>query len=128
MIRYVINIVVFLFIIIVSGCASQHVVIDQAVIRNETRGVITQVKVLHEPTMGFGEVHSILPQSSFDLGCSKQPLLGEKAIVTWTGQNGQKNKAELILPRSSSSSTDVLALRLVYTIHPSGYVTVELKE
>ena len=87
---------IFLLILIMSGCATRQVVIDQAVIRNETRGVITQVKVLHEPTERFGEVHSILPQSSFDLGFSKQPLRGEKAIVTWTSQHGQKNKVELL--------------------------------
>ena len=128
MIPHVEKIGVFLLILVMSGCATRQVVIDQAVIRNETRGVLTQVKVLHEPTMGFGEVLSILPQSSFDLGFSKQPLRGEKAIVTWTSQHGQKNKVELILPRSLSNGTEAQSLRLVYTIYPSEYVTVELKE
>lgn len=52
---------VFLLILIMSGCVTRQVVIDQAVIRNETRGVISQVKVLHEPTMGFGEVSFYTP-------------------------------------------------------------------
>lgn len=90
--------------------------------------MISDVKVLHEPTEKFGKVHSILPQSSFDLGFSKQPMLGKRAIVTWTSQDGQKNKAELTLPHDQARSTRGRTMNLVYTIHPSGYVTVELKE
>jgi len=122
------KLIIFLFIVVVSGCAAQHVVFDQAVIRNETDGIISDVKVLHEPTKKFGEVHSILPMSSFDLGFSKQRMLGKSAIITWTNKNGQKNKVELTLPLASSKVTKGQTTRLVYTIHPSGYVTVELKE
>ena len=122
------KLVIFLFALVVSGCVSQQVVFDQAVIRNETPAIITDVKVLHKPTKKFGKAHSILPQTSFDLGFSKQPMLGKSAIITWTSKDGQKNKAELILPRASFGVAKGQAVRLVYTFHPSGYVTVELKE
>ena len=122
------KLIIFLFIVVVSGCAAQHVVFDQAIIRNETHEIISQVKVLHEPTEKFGEVHSILPQTSFNLGFSKQRMLGKSAIITWTSNDGQKNKAELTLPRTPSKVAKGQTMRLVYTIHPRGYVTVELKE
>ena len=120
--------IVFLFALVLSGCATQHVVFDKAVIRNETHNIISKVKVLHEPTGKYGEVHSILPQSSLDLGFSKQPMLGKRAIITWTSQNGQKNKVELTLPHDQARNTKDRTMNLVYTIHQAGYVTVELKE
>jgi hypothetical protein len=42
--------------------------------------------------------------------------------------DGQKNKAHLTLPRDQARGEKGLTMRLIYTIYPSGYVTVELKE
>jgi len=111
-----------------TGCAAHSVIIDQAVVQNETLGIISQVKVLHLPTEKFGEVHSILPQSSFDLGFSRQPMLGKSAIITWTSENGQENKVELALPGVPATDAKDRTMRLVYTIHPGGNVTVQLEE
>ena len=119
---------VLLCTFLVGGCAAQHVIIDRAVIRNETQTTITEVKVVHEPTRNFGGVHSILPQSSLDLGFSRQPMLGKRAIVTWTSQNGLNNRVELELPYEQVRITKGLTMNLVYTIHPTGHVTVKLTE
>ncbi len=69
----------------------------------------------------------ILPQKSIDLGFQSQPMLARESVVTWTDQNGQQRRIVLSLPKGLTTG-EGQALILVYTIHPSGDVTVELKD
>jgi hypothetical protein len=70
------------------GCAPKKVVLDRAVIRNDTPGIITEVKVVHEPTGKTGAVSMILPHNAFELGFAEQPMRGERAIITWRNYEG----------------------------------------
>lgn len=102
--------------------------LDRALVINDTGGIITEVKVHHEPTGKIGSVNMILDQSSFDLGFPKQPMLAKEAVVTWIDQNGHQRRAEIILPDESDASDEGTTNRLIYTIQSAGIVTVELKE
>jgi hypothetical protein len=113
---------------LISGCATSQVYLDRAIIRNETRGVISEVRVRHEPTGKIGEVHSILAHSTFELGFSPGPMLAKKSTVSWKSQNGEVNSVELELPRYQPGNKKDRALVLIYTIHPDGIVTVALEE
>ena len=112
---------------VISGCATRKVMLDRAVVINATAGIITEVKVRHEPTGKIGAVNMILPQKSFDLGFQSQPMLARESVVTWTDQNGQQRRTVLSLPKGLTTG-EGQAMILVYTIHPSGDVTVELKD
>lgn len=119
---------IFFFSLLFAGCASQKVYLDRAIVRNETGAVISGIKVLHEPTGKFGEAHSILPYSQFELGFSKGPMQAESSTVTWRGQDGRKKSAKLELPTSGAGKAQGGAMVLFYTIYPDDNVTVELKE
>ena len=114
------------FALALMGCSSPHVMLDQAIIRNETTSRITDVKVLHEPTRKLGQISSILPQRSFVLGISGQPMLAKSATVTWKDQNGLRRKVEVTLPYDQTAAKEGRAMSLVYTIQPSGNVSVRL--
>lgn len=126
--RFIVTTFIFVFIMLACGCASQQVILDQAVIRNNTNGIISQVRVSHEPTGKIGEVHSILPNSSFNLGFSHQTMRAEKAVVTWTSNVGRESRVELIIPRDNAKAKQGTAMKLIYTIHRDGIATVEFKE
>ena len=99
------------------GCNSQHVVLNRAIIRNETRGVISQIKVIHTPNGKFGEVHSIHPKSSFEVGFFVQPMRGEKAVITRTDEGGRKHKVEIILSRYGRWGLMDQTMILIFTNH-----------
>ena len=88
--------------------------------------MIIDVKVLHEPTGKTGSVNKILPNRALNLGFSKQPMLAKEAIVTWLDQNGQQRKVRVTLPYDREAAWEKKGMSLVYTIHPSGNVTVLL--
>ena len=119
---------IFIFwVILLAGCSVKQVYLDRAIIRNETGGIISGIKVLHEPTGKFGEVHSILPHNQFELGFAAGPMLAERSTVKWQGHDGRKRSAELKLPTAADVKTQDKAKVLFYTIYPNGIVTVELR-
>jgi len=69
----------------------------------------------------------ILPQSSFELGFAGAPMQGKSGIITWTDHEGRQRKIELSLPRGPATGEGRAMMSLIYTIRPSGEVTVELK-
>ena len=109
-----------------SACAGPRISVDRAVVHNATPGVIIDVKVLHQPTGKTGSVNKILPNRSLNLGFSKQPMLAKEAIVTWQDHNGQQRKIRVSLPYDREAAWGKQEMSLIYTIHPSGKVTVEL--
>ncbi len=121
------NTVVLALSLALTGCATPHLMLDRAVVRNATAGTITDVRVLHEPTGKLGKVNFILPRKSFNIGFSGQPLLGKHAIVTWKDQEGMKRKAEITLPYHKTAANKGRAMTLVYVIHPAGNVLVQLE-
>lgn len=114
------------FALALMGCSSPHVMLDQAIIRNATTSRITNVKVLHEPTRNIGQVSAILPQRSFILGISGQPMQAKSATVTWKDRNGFQKKVKVALPYDQTAAKEGRAMSLVYTIQPSGNVSVQL--
>jgi hypothetical protein len=113
--------------LIFQGCATRQVILDRAIVQNDTARIITEVKVLHEPTGKTGSVNMILPQSSFELGFAGAPMQGKRGIITWTDHVGRQRKIELSLPRGPATGEGRAMMSLIYTIRPSGEVTVELK-
>ena len=89
--------------------------------------IISGIKVQHEPTGKFGEVHSILPQNQFELGFAEGPMLADRSVITWQGQDGRERRAELGLPASGDGKAQEGAKVLFYTIYANGNVTVELR-
>ena len=116
--------IITLALVLLGGCATRQVLLDRALVINATPGIISEVKVRHEPTGKIGAANMILPQKSFDLGFSKQPMLAKEAVVTWIDQSGLQRRAKVALPNKSDGETSVL----VYTIQSAGDITVELKE
>jgi hypothetical protein len=102
--------------------------LDRAVVLNDTAGIISEVTVLHEPTGKIGVANMILPQRSLDLGFSRQPMLAKEAIVTWRDHDGRQRQVLVTLPGDRDALGEGKTNSLVYTIHPSGDVTVELEE
>ena len=102
-------------------------ILDRAVVRNDTSGIITEVKVVHEPTEKTGAVSMILPHNTFELGFAGQPMLGEHAIVTWRDPEGYLKKIEVPLPDNPDAKTKDKNFILVYTIQSGGVVLVHLE-
>lgn len=110
------------------GCLAPHVILDRGVIRNETQTTISDVMVRHEPTGKTAQINLILPSRSFDLGFSGQPMLGRYAIITWRDVDGRERREELDLPYNRVLKTEAKNMTLVYTIHSSGRVSVNLQD
>ena len=127
MISPLIRIVVLINMLFLSGCATKHIVLDRAVVRNDTAWIITEVKVLHEPTGKTGFVNMILPQRSLELGFAGQPMLAKEAIITWKDHEGWRRKAKVDLPDNRDASGEEQTNSLVYTIKPAGDVRVHLE-
>lgn len=112
---------------LISGCAAQPY-LDRAVIRNESGGPISDVRVRHEPTGTIGEVHFILPYSALEVGFAPGPMKAERSIVTWLNQEGKTRRVEIELPRNAKKASKERSQTLVYTITREGNVTVVLEE
>ncbi len=54
-------------------------------------------------------------------------MQGKRGIITWTDHEGRQRKIELSLPRGPATGEGRAMMSLIYTIRPSGKVTVELK-
>lgn len=115
-------------LIVFAGCATQHAMVERAIVINNTEGIISEVVIRHEPTGKIGAANMILPRNSFDLGFSKQPLLAEEAIISWRNQDGHHQKVKVKLPDFVEVSGKEQPGSLVYTIYPGNIVSVELKE
>lgn len=126
-IKSIIAILVAFFLPTFSGCASKQVILDRAVVRNDTPGMITEVKVVHEPTGKTGAVSMILPHNAFELGFAGQPMLGERAIVTWRDHEGYLRKFEAPLPDNPDTKAKGKNFILIYTIQPAGVARIHLE-
>lgn len=111
------------FILFFAGCAAKHVMLDRAVVRNDTGGIITDVKVVHEPTGKTGGVNMILPHMSFELGFAEQPMDAKRAIITWTDRENILRRSEVALPGRRDTKQGQSHI-LVYTIQPAGIAHV----
>ncbi len=127
MTRLLRNLMACALIFAAMGCVVPHVILDRAVIRNETQGAISDVRVQHEPTRRAATTNMILPSQSFELGFSGQPMLGERAVVTWKDVEGRERRQELDLPDNRVFAPKRKNMNLIYIIHSSGRVSVHLQ-
>ncbi len=112
-----------------AGCVTSPTMLNRAVVRNATSRQISEVMVRHEPTGATGRVSAILPRAEFDLGFSRQPLKAKRALVSWKEPTGAVIRVEVALPhkpKQEKAKTD-RTFTLVYTIQPSGAVSVHLQ-
>ena len=129
MIRLLRNLIACTLAFAIMGCVvAPHVILDRAVIRNETRNSISDVMVRHEPTGTMATINMILPLRSFDLGFSGQPMLGKQAVITWREADGRERREQLDLPYNRALKLERKNLILVYIIHSSGRVSVHLQD
>jgi len=126
-IKPIISLLLAFFLPAFSGCASKHVILDRAIVQNDTPGIITEVKVVHEPTGKTGAVSMILPDNAFELGFAGQPMLGEHAIVTWRDHEGYLRKFEGTLPDNPDTKTKGKNFILIYTIESAGVARIHLE-
>jgi len=112
-------------LILLTGCASPPVMLNRAVILNQTGAEIRDVSVRHEPTNKIGSVSAILPGRMFNLGFPSHPMIAERAIVSWRSGNGDLRTTEKTLPVADGHKNYNHVL--VYTIHKNGTVTVKLE-
>jgi hypothetical protein len=115
------------FFLILSGCAAKTVLLDHAVVRNDTAGIISDVQVVHEPTGKTGAINMILPQKSFELGFAGQPMRAKRAIITWNDDEGHRRKSAVALPAKPDVSKEEQSYSLIYSIQPAGVVLVKLE-
>ena len=120
--------VVLALVLALTGCATPHQMLNRAVVHNATSGIITDVRVVHEPTGKSGKVSTILPRRSLEIGFSEHPMLGRHAIVTWKDQDGMRRKAGVALPSPKTAAKEGRAMTLVYIIEPAGNVSVQLEQ
>ncbi len=124
---YLRNLISYILIFVIMGCVTPHVLLDRAVIRNDTRNSISDVMVRHEPTGKTARINRILPLRSFDLSFSGKPMLGKQAIITWREADGLERKVHLDLPYDWALKSERENMTLVYIIHSSGRVSVHLE-
>jgi hypothetical protein len=117
---------IFLALALLS-CAKQPVLLDNVLVQNATTGSITNVKVRHEPTMKFGSVSMVLPRKALDIGLSRQPLLSDKAVLSWRDGEGREWSTKVAIPYDRSAASKGQPMSLVYVIYPSGQVAVHLQ-
>jgi len=114
-------------ILLLSSCARPTVVLDRVFVRNATDDKITDVKIHHEPSAWVGSVNAILPQKSYDIGFSGQPLLTRQASVSWRDGDDRPWSLAIELP-DKPADAERPSMSLVYIIYPSGRVDVHLLE
>ena len=125
--KFLISLFIAFFLPAISGCTSRHLIIDRAIVRNETPGIITDVKVIHEPTGKSGAVNMILPNKTFELGFAGQPMFGKHAIITWKDYEGHLRKFVTPLPKNRDAKGKGNNYILVYTIQTKGDVSIHLE-
>ncbi len=109
------------------ACAKPPVMIDRILVKNATGSKITEVKVHHEPTKRFGAVNAILPEESLDIGFSRQPMLAQKALVSWRDDNGTEWSVTVNIPYDRTATEEMHPMNLIYIIYPSGRVVTHLR-
>ncbi len=112
----------------IMGCVAPHVLVERAVIRNDTPNSITDVVVRHEPTGKSAKINMILPLRSFELGFSSKPMRGRRGIITWREADGRLRREELDLPYNRVFKLGRKNMVLIYIIHSSGRVSVHLQD
>ena len=125
--KFLISLFIAFLLLAISGCTSRHLIIDRAIVRNETPGIIRDVKVIHEPTGKSGAVNMILPNKTFELGFAGQPMLGKHAIITWLDYEGYLRKFEAPLPNNPDAKGKGKNYILVYRIQTKGNVSIRLE-
>ncbi len=108
-----------------AGCASSRpVMLHRAVVCNATPVELREVSVRHDPSGKGGSVSAILPGRTLDVGFSQQPLLSDRAVLSWRIGHGPVQTRSLSLrfdpPQDQSPQI------LVYTIHADGDATARL--
>ena len=125
--KFLISLFIAFLLPAISGCTSRHLIIDRAIVRNETPGIIRDVKVIHEPTGKSGAVNMILPNNTFELGFAGQPMYGKHAIITWRDYEGRLRNFEAPLPTNLDVKGKGNNFILVYTIQTKGDVSIHLE-
>ncbi len=120
-----------LFLMLVA-CATtpaqlDRVLLDRVLVQNATDSDITDVKVRHEPTNKFGAVNTILSHKALDIGFPEQPMLAIRAVVSWRDGDGREWTETVALPQDHSAAKSGRPMSLIYTIYPSGQITVALQ-
>jgi len=116
--------------IVLSGCTKPPVMVETVFVLNATDGMVTEVTVLHEPTMRFGAVNAIFAGKMLELGLASggQPLLARQALVHWRDAGGREWSVRLDLPYDAVAAKEDRPLTLVYEIQPAGRAKVQLRE
>ncbi len=117
-----------ILLLLMSGCAKPHVLLERAIVLNATDSKITDVRIFHEPTRKSAQVNAILPQKSLDIGFSGQPMLARKATVSWRDGAGVKREVTLDLPHDYSVASEGRIMKLIYVIDSFGVVTARLEK
>ncbi len=120
--------VLFVLLIVLSGCSKPPVMADRVLVKNASEWKVTEVKVRHIPTNKIGSVNAILPQQSLDIGFPKQPLLADRAIIRWIDGQGQNRSDELDIPYDAAAAKAERTVSLTYILLPSGSVTAHLQD
>ena len=120
--------VLFVLLIVLSGCSKTPVMADRVLVKNASEWKVTEVKVRHIPTNKIGSVNAILPQQSLDIGFPKQPLLADRAIIRWIDGQGQNRSDELDIPYDAAAAKAERTVSLTYILLPSGSVTAHLQD
>ncbi len=90
--------------LLLGGCAlfSQHILVNKALVVNETGERITDIRIVHRPTNKYAAVNLILPHEVFSLGVFEQRMLGSEADVSWRYGDGPLRHRRLTLPTLAS--------------------------
>ena len=88
--------------------------------------MLTEVVVLHEPTIKIGKVNQILPRRSFVLRLPEQPMFGKKATIAWRDHLGRNHLVQGKLPYDPQAAKNRRIMRLIYEIQPGGKVALRL--
>lgn len=110
------------------GCLSvpHSVTVNRAEIRNATGAPILNVEALHKPNMKAGKVNQILPQNSFLLQFSEQPMKGKTSTLTWETRQGVRYRQDFVLPTEAKASNAGHPMCILYIITPGGRASVQL--
>lgn len=116
-----------LALITMSACSKPPILLDHFWVKNATPGKISDVHVRHEPTLSFGAVNFILPESSYEIAFPKRPMQAKQAVVDWRDDTGRHWSVPVALPKETGIANRGQPLSLVYEILPEGQVAVRLQ-
>lgn len=102
-------------------------ILDRAIILNASGTKITDVNAFHEPTRVSGQVNTILPHDTLEIGFSRRPMMARQVTVSWRDGNGVKRKVTLELPYDYNAAREGRTMIMIYEIHPHGAVSAYLE-